>query len=80
MLQVNKLYTHLEIEVDGIFAAMLLLKKKKYAALVATEGPGGTITVQREMKGLDMVRASACIALAADQDCSATAVHHQSRS
>lgn len=31
--EVNKLYKCLEIEIDGIFAMMLLLKKKKYAAL-----------------------------------------------
>jgi DNA polymerase elongation subunit (family B) len=31
--QVNKLYNALEIEIDGVFKCMLLLKKKKYAAL-----------------------------------------------
>ena len=31
--EVNQLYKCLEIEIDGIFKTMLLLKKKKYAAL-----------------------------------------------
>lgn len=30
---INKQYKHLEIEIDGIFCPLLLLKKKKYAAL-----------------------------------------------
>jgi DNA polymerase alpha subunit A len=36
---VNKSYKTLEIEIDGIFLKMLLLKKKNYAALVY-DGPG----------------------------------------
>jgi DNA polymerase elongation subunit (family B) len=59
--EVNKLYTYLEIEIDGIFKSMLLLKKKKYAALVATERPDGSIAVTREMKGLDLVRRDWCV-------------------
>jgi DNA polymerase alpha subunit A len=59
--EVNKLYKTLEIEIDGIFASMLLLKKKKYAALVVAEGPGGVLTMTREMKGLDMVRRDWCV-------------------
>jgi len=59
--EVNKLYTYLEIEIDGIFKSMLLLKKKKYAALVATERPDGSISVNREMKGLDLVRRDWCV-------------------
>jgi DNA polymerase alpha subunit A len=56
--EVNRRYKLLEIEVDGIYKSMLLLKKKKYAALkveTATDGSGGLITVM-EMKGLDIVR------------------------
>ena len=37
--QVNKRYRLLEIELDGIFKCMLLLKKKKYAAVKLE--PGG---------------------------------------
>lgn len=32
-VEVNQLYKCLEIEIDGIFKSLLLLKKKKYAAL-----------------------------------------------
>ena len=39
--EVNKRYKLLEIELDGVFKCMLLLKKKKYAAIkldVAQDG------------------------------------------
>ena len=49
-------YTELEIEVEGIFKSMLLLKKKKYAALVLEENG----KVHRETKGLDLVRRDWC--------------------
>jgi len=52
---VNDRYRILEIEMDGIYKNMLLLRKKKYAALSLTETPEG-VMVAREMKGLDMVR------------------------
>ena len=48
---VNKQFKHLEIELDGVYQSMLLLKKKKYAA-IKIEGN----TTKREVKGLDMVR------------------------
>ena len=35
--EVNKLYKSLELDLDGIFKSMLLLKKKKYAAIVIKE-------------------------------------------
>lgn len=55
--EVNALYTELEIEIDGVFKTMLLLKKKKYAALMIKENKKtGEITLEREAKGLDMVR------------------------
>ncbi len=38
-VEVNQLYKCLEIEIDGIFKSLLLLKKKKYAAL-KIEGAG----------------------------------------
>ena len=38
-MQVNKKYRCLEIDLDGIYKRMLLLKKKKYAAIkVALDG------------------------------------------
>lgn len=57
---VNKLYKCLEIDIDGIFAMMLLLKKKKYASLKVQELPGGGVRLEREVKGLDMVRRDWC--------------------
>ena len=42
-MQVNKLYKSLELDVDGIFKSMLLLKKKKYAALVIHEQSDGKV-------------------------------------
>lgn len=57
---VNKKYKLLEIEMDGFFRRMLLLKKKKYAALTVTEGEGGKLIIARETKGLDLVRRDWC--------------------
>eukprot|EP00743_Colponemidia_sp_Colp-15_P005940 GILK01006386.1.p1 GENE.GILK01006386.1~~GILK01006386.1.p1 ORF type:complete len:1470 (-),score=342.66 GILK01006386.1:187-3951(-) len=58
--EVNKLYKCLEIEMDGIFKTMLLLRKKKYAALVVQNGPNGIRTTIKETKGLDLVRRDWC--------------------
>ncbi|XP_044179976.1 DNA polymerase alpha catalytic subunit-like isoform X2 [Acropora millepora] len=54
--EVNKLYRLLEIDIDGIFKSMLLLKKKKYAAISISENEDGTLNEVKEMKGLDIVR------------------------
>ena len=40
--QVNKRYRHLEIELDAVFKCMLLLKKKKYAAIKIEAFPDGS--------------------------------------
>lgn len=57
---VNERYRLLEIELDGIFGALLLLKKKKYAALILEEHADGTISQRIESKGLDLVRRDWC--------------------
>lgn len=58
---VNKLYKLLEIELDNVFKSMLLLKKKKYAALVVKEtDKDGKLVLQTESKGLDLVRRDWC--------------------
>lgn len=57
---VNKKYRLLEIEMDGFFQKMLLLKKKKYAALTVEEKNDGSLVVKRETKGLDLVRRDWC--------------------
>ncbi|KAI9099252.1 DNA polymerase family B-domain-containing protein [Phlyctochytrium arcticum] len=56
---VNKQYNLLEIEMDGFFQRMLLLKKKKYAALAVIEREGRLETTL-ETKGLDLVRRDWC--------------------
>lgn len=54
--EINKYYKQLEIDIDGIFKSMLLLKKKKYAALAISAGPNGQISTTKQLKGLDVVR------------------------
>ncbi|PVD18466.1 hypothetical protein C0Q70_21015 [Pomacea canaliculata] len=58
--EVNKLYRLLEIDIDGIFKSMLLLKKKKYAALSISRSADGQINTSQELKGLDIVRRDWC--------------------
>ncbi|GJV86508.1 DNA polymerase alpha catalytic subunit [Tanacetum coccineum] len=53
--EVNKKYKCLEIDLDGLYKRMLLLKKKKYAA-VKEQTKDGKIYKVIERKGLDMVR------------------------
>ena len=53
---VNKRYKCLEIETDGVFRSLLLLKKKKYAALVYEDLNDPNSYNKKEIKGLDMVR------------------------
>ncbi|KFB40762.1 AGAP001929-PA-like protein [Anopheles sinensis] len=52
---VNKTYRCLELDVDGIYKYLLLLKKKKYAA-VSISKKGDEYTCTQELKGLDIVR------------------------
>ncbi|MEW5309277.1 MAG: hypothetical protein WDW38_001173 [Sanguina aurantia] len=56
--EVNRRYRLLEIEIDGMYKCMLLLKKKKYAAIKLEAGPvaGGPMREVMEQKGLDIVR------------------------
>lgn len=58
--EVNKLYKSLELDLDGIFRSMLLLKKKKYAALTIHELGNGQVEYEKELKGLDLVRRDWC--------------------
>ncbi|XP_048866083.1 LOW QUALITY PROTEIN: DNA polymerase alpha catalytic subunit [Brienomyrus brachyistius] len=58
--EVNRLYKLLELDIDGIFKSLLLLKKKKYAALLVDLAPGGRYTTRQELKGLDIVRRDWC--------------------
>ena len=58
--EVNQLYKCLEIEIDGVFKSLLLLKKKKYAALNVVNWGTKDEQVVKEVKGLDMVRRDWC--------------------
>ncbi|XP_062841851.1 DNA polymerase alpha catalytic subunit [Trichomycterus rosablanca] len=58
--EVNKLYKLLELDIDGVFKSLLLLKKKKYAALVVESHGEGRYTTKQELKGLDIVRRDWC--------------------
>ena len=53
---VNDRYKLLEIDLDGVFQRLLLLQKKKYAALKVEDGKRTTM----EVKGLDMKRREYC--------------------
>lgn len=53
---VNDRYKLLEIDIDAIFKRMLLLQKKKYAALKIEDNGEPTM----EIKGLDMKRREFC--------------------
>lgn len=53
---VNKLYKQLELDIDGVFACLLLLKKKKYAAVKLSKNAKGVLRREQEHKGLDIVR------------------------
>lgn len=50
----------MELDIDGVFKYLLLLQKKKYAAVTMSKGPNGKIILNQEHKGLDIVRRDWC--------------------
>ena len=48
---VNKMYKLLELDIDGVFRYMLLLKKKKYAAVTLEKDKEGNMIQKTELKG-----------------------------
>jgi len=63
-VQVNERYQKLEIDLDSVFQRLLLLQKKKYAAVKvegAAPGSGAGLATKMEIKGLDMKRREYCI-------------------
>ncbi|CAD7959821.1 unnamed protein product [Amoebophrya sp. A120] len=56
--EVNKKYRKLEIDLDGVFQRILLLKKKKYAGLKVVNFENKQF--EQEYKGLDLVRRDWC--------------------
>lgn len=53
---VNAKFNLLEIEMESMFSKLLLLRKKKYAALIMSDGAGDGSEDRIECKGLDLVR------------------------
>ncbi|CAD7939831.1 unnamed protein product [Amoebophrya sp. A25] len=56
--EVNKKYRKLEIDLDGVFQRILLLKKKKYAGVKIKDWEKKLL--DKEYKGLDLVRRDWC--------------------
>lgn len=54
--EVNRQYKQVELDIDGVFKYLLLLKKKKYAAVTLTKTKDGKLRAKKEYKGLDIVR------------------------
>lgn len=54
--EINKKYRQIELDIDGIFRYLLLLKKKKYAAVLMSKNKNGEFVYTQEHKGLDIVR------------------------
>eukprot|EP01063_Lacrimia_lanifica_P012738 TRINITY_DN19429_c0_g2_i1.p1 TRINITY_DN19429_c0_g2~~TRINITY_DN19429_c0_g2_i1.p1 ORF type:complete len:1489 (+),score=630.89 TRINITY_DN19429_c0_g2_i1:76-4542(+) len=57
---VNRRYSNLEIDIDGVFKSILLVRKKKYAAVVVKDWDREGRVYEKEIKGLDMVRRDWC--------------------
>ena len=56
ILRINQQYKLLIIDIDGVFKSMLLLKKKKYACLKYIPPYTDPNKIERELKGVDLVR------------------------
>lgn len=50
---INKRYKAIELDLDGVYRRLLLLKKKKYVGLAVDLSTG---KLKREAKGLDIIR------------------------
>jgi DNA polymerase alpha subunit A len=55
----NRTWKLLEVGLEGVYCPLLLVSKKKYAALAVTERDG-VVTKQKVCKGLDSVRRDCC--------------------
>ena len=53
---ISKQYKLLIMDIDGVFKSMLLLKKKKYACLKYVAPYNEKSKIERELKGVDLVR------------------------
>ena len=63
---INRQYKYLQIGIDGVFSTLLLVKKKKYAAIKIDNledllsGHAKQVQHARELKGIDIVRREFC--------------------
>ena len=57
---INDQHMMLEIDIDSIYRRLLLLKKKKYAALSVDNFDNGKYSERIELKGLDIIRRDWC--------------------
>jgi DNA polymerase alpha subunit A len=55
IFQVNQRYSKLQLALDGLYKVILLLKKKKYAAIKFETGPDG---LEREVRTLQQCHSS----------------------
>lgn len=55
-MEINKTFRLLEIDIDGVYRPLLLLKKKNYAGLTVKKLDNGEFVTTQETKGLDTVR------------------------
>ena len=58
--QINEKHKLLEIDIDSIYSRLLLLRKKKYAALAVTLSKNGVYSESFDIKGLDVIRRDWC--------------------
>lgn len=49
--EINKMYRQVELDIDGVFKNLLLVKKKKYAAVILSKGKKGELVEEIEHKG-----------------------------
>lgn len=54
--QINRKFKLLEIDIDGVYRPLLLLKKKNYAGAIIKKQSDGSFSKEIETKGLDTVR------------------------
>lgn len=54
--EINRTFKLLEIDIDGVYRPLLLLKKKNYAGSTIKKNENGEIVATTEIKGLDTVR------------------------
>ncbi|KAI6659859.1 DNA polymerase alpha catalytic subunit [Oopsacas minuta] len=58
--KINDIHNLLEIDIDSIYRRLLLLRKKKYAALSVNLSTDGIYTEIIDLKGLDIIRRDWC--------------------